>query len=440
MFRENKLSKYIIVSGLLHVVIAAAMAGIYAEQSQRNRTLEIKSVIRLQYQEPEPPPPKPKPKPVVKPPKKVVPKKKPKPQEKPKVEPKVVVPPKVTRRRRRMSASAPSLGASNAPRQTVSASGVTGIKGARGRSEELPTAISASGIDNPNLTTETGGTGLTPGLTHGSMKMPTGTGSIPSAGGKEIAGFRMGTSGTGNGVGKLDVTGSGGRGGKADDGPGAGLGSFSGRMDTGGGKGTTGLGAGSSDGMGKVDAASAGSNPGPGRGGPGTGGHELASSRSAPNLPSSSTKPRKTTEAPETKNLPEETRDGATGKKVFKTDAKTNMTSVKRRVETPEKRSFENALQDEIIKNLNVLRKMYEDWQNLKISNIPKVLQITIELGTENGKPKLMKLDLHQSNISARIKDDLTKKIKTWKFKSLFDGKNDPKKWPVKLSGKVSWQ
>ena len=83
---------------------------------------------------------------------------------------------------------------------------------------------------------------------------------------------------------------------------------------------------------------------------------------------------------------------------------------------------------------------MYEDWQNLKISNIPKVLQITVELGTEKGKPKLLKLDLHQANISPRIKDDLNKKIKTWKFKSLYDGKNDPKKWPVKLSGKVTWQ
>ena len=262
MFRENKLSKYIIVSFLLHILVAAAMAGIYAEQSQRNRTLEIKSVVRLQYMEPEPPPPKPKPKPVVKPPKKVAPKKKPKPQKEPQVKPKEVVPPKVTRRRRRMTSSAPSLGASSVPRQTVSASGVTGIKGARGRSDELPTVTSASGINNPDLTTTTGGTGLTPGLTHGSMKMPIGTGSIPSAGGKDIAGFRMGTSGTGDGVGKLDVSGSGGRGGKADDGPGAGLGSFAGRVNTGGGKGTTGLGVGSGDGMEKVDAAPAGSKPG----------------------------------------------------------------------------------------------------------------------------------------------------------------------------------
>lgn len=440
MFQENKLSKYIIVSFLLHILVAAAMAGIYAEQSQRNRTLEIKSVVRLQYLEPEPPPPKPKPKPVVKPLKKVAPKKKPKPQKEPQIKPKEVISPKVIRRRRRMTASAPSLGASNAPRQTVSASGVTGIRGARGRSEELPTVTSASGINNPDLTTKTGGTGLTPGLTHGSMKMPIGAGSIPSAGGKEIAGFRMGTSGTGDGVGKLDVAGSGGRGGKADDGPGAGFGTFAGRVNTGGGKGTTGLGAGSGDGMEKMDAAPAGSKPGPGKGGPGTGGYELGSSRGAPSLPSSSAKPRKTAEAPGTENLPEEKRDGATGKKEFRTDAKTNMTSVKRAVETPKKRTFEDALQAEINKNLHVLRKMYEDWQNLKIPNIPKVLQITVELGKEKGKPKLIKLDLHQSNISARIKDDLTEKIRTWKFKSLFDGKKDPEKWPVKLTGKVSWQ
>jgi hypothetical protein len=67
-------------------------------------------------------------------------------------------------------------------------------------------------------------------------------------------------------------------------------------------------------------------------------------------------------------------------------------------------------------------------------------LQITIELGSEKGKPKLMKLNLHQAKVSSRIRDDLTSKIKTWKFASLFDGRNDPDKWPIKLSGKISWQ
>ena len=75
---------------------------------------------------------------------------------------------------------------------------------------------------------------------------------------------------------------------------------------------------------------------------------------------------------------------------------------------------------------------MYEDWENSKVPNIPKALQITIELGSENGKPKLIKLNLHQAKVSARIRDDLTTKIKTWKFESLFDGQNDPDKWVIR--------
>ena len=442
MFRESKLSKYLIASGILHIFIALAMAGIYAEQPQRHRILEIKSVVRIQYEEPEPEPPPPKPKPVVKaPPKKVAPKKKPKVEEKPKVEPQEIVPPKTTRRRRRMTTSAPSLGADNVPRRVVSASGVTGIKGARGRADELPTVSSASGIDDPKLSTEVGGTGLTPGLTHGSMKMPAGTSHLPGAGGKQVAGFRMGKSGTGSDVGEVDISGSGGRDGRADEGPGTGSGVFAGRVNVGGGKGTTGLGVGSGDGMGEVDAAPVGSEPGPGRGGPGAGGYQLGGSRGAPSLTTSSgAKSGKTKETPGTKSIPEEKRDGATGKKEFEADARTNMTSVKQNIVEPEKSSFGDALQSEINKNLHVLRKMYEDWQNARLPKIPKVLQITIELGTENGKPKLLKLDLHQASVSPRIRDDLTSKIKTWKFESLYDGKNDPEKWPIKLSGKISWQ
>ena len=83
---------------------------------------------------------------------------------------------------------------------------------------------------------------------------------------------------------------------------------------------------------------------------------------------------------------------------------------------------------------------MYEDWQNLKIPDIPKVLQITVELDTEKGKPKLLKIDFHRAVLDPKIKDDLTKKIRDWKFQSLYDGENNPKKWPVKLTGKISWQ
>lgn len=106
----------------------------------------------------------------------------------------------------------------------------------------------------------------------------------------------------------------------------------------------------------------------------------------------------------------------------------------------PVSRGFEDALQEEINKDLYSLRKMYEDWQNLKIPDIPKALQITIELNTEEGKPKILSINFHNATLSPRIKDDLTKKIRGWKFKSLYDGKDDPQKWPIKLTGRVTWQ
>ena len=437
MFRENKLSKYLIASGILHIFVALAISRIYAEQPPRQERLM--KAVRIEYKEVKPPP---KPKVVVKPqPKKVAPKKKkPKPKEEPKIIPKVE-PPKVTRRRRRMSASAPSLGAGTARRQSISAPGVAGIKGARGPVDELPTLRSSGGIEYPNVVTKVGGTGLTPDQTHGSMNVPTGVSYLPGAGGKEVVGFRIGTSAAGNGVGKLDVSGSGGRGGQAEEGPGTGLANFAGRVNTGGGKGTTGLGVGKSDGMGETDSESSGSKKGAGKGSPGLGGPDAGSSRVAPSLTRGAKfRDGNTKEQPGTEVIPEDKRDGATGKKEFEADAKTNMTSARQVIVKPEKRAFGDALQNEINRNLNGLRKMHEDWQNLKIPNVPKALQITVELDAENGKPKLLKLDLHNANIPSRIRDDLTKKVEKWKFKSLFDGKNDPKKWPIKLAGKISWQ
>ena len=440
MFWENKLSRYILASGILHIIIAAVMAGIYAEQPQRYRPLEIKSAVRVQYREPEPPP---KPKVVTKvQPKKVAPKKEtPKPKEEPKITPQKVEPPKVTRRRRRMSTTTPGFGTGTAPRQRKSAPGVSSIKGARGSTNELPAVHSPGGVEHPDLVTKTAGTGLTPGLTHGSMKTPEGASSFPGAGGKEVAGFRTGTPNAESGVGKLDISGSSGRSGKADKGPGAGVSTFTSRVNVGDGLGTTGLDAGKSDGMDEVDTEPAGGQPGKGKGDPGLGGYQVGSSRIAPDLTTGAApKDKKTKELPGTKSIPEEKRDGATGKEKFKADAKTNMTSTDRPIDKPEERVFEDALQGEIIRNLNGLRKMHEDWQNLSIPDIPKALQITIELGLEKGKLKLLKLDLHKTGISPKIKDDLTKKIKTSKFKSLFDGKDDPKKWPIKLTGKISWQ
>ncbi len=418
------MSKYLIVSGILHIFIALAISRIYAEQPPpQERRMRA---VRIEYEEVKPPP---KPKVVAKvQPKKVVPKKeKPKPKEEPKVTPQKVEPPKVTRRRRRMSASAPSLGAGTAPRQSRSAPGVTGIKGARGPTDELPAVRSASGIEDPNVITKTGGTGLTSDRS-GSMATPTGSSSLPGAGGKEIAGFRIGASGAGDGVARLDISGSGGKGGRSDKGPGTGLSNFAGRVTVGGGRGDTGLGVGASDGMDGVDSESAGNKAGEGRGSPGLGGHQTGASRSAPNLTTgAATKDGTARKLPGTKSIPEEKRDGATGKKEFKAGAKTNMTSASRTIEKPEERAFGDALQGEINRNLHGLRKMYEDWQNLNIPGIPKVLQITVELGLEKGELKLQKLELHKADISSKIKNDLTRKIETWKFKSLYDKKDDPK-------------
>ena len=131
MFRENRLSRYLIASLVLHIIVALAMSAIYAEQSQLRRPLEIKSAVRIEYKDPEPPP---KPKVVTKvQPKKVAPKKpKPEPKKEPEVEPIKEEPPKVTRRRRRMSASAPSLGVGPASRTTRAAPGSTSRSSAAG--------------------------------------------------------------------------------------------------------------------------------------------------------------------------------------------------------------------------------------------------------------------------------------------------------------------
>ena len=116
------------------------------------------------------------------------------------------------------------------------------------------------------------------------------------------------------------------------------------------------------------------------------------------------------------------------------------MTNVTPVLDEPASEGFDDVLAGEINKHMHTLRKMHEDWQNLKVPKIPKVLQITIELDTEKGKPKLIKADFHNPALAARITNDLTKKIKEWKFESLYDGKDDPKKWPIKLRGKISWQ
>ena len=442
MVRKKKLSKYLLISFVIHIILAVAMSVIYAEQPRKKAGLKIVSSVRVQYKEPEPPPePKPKPKVVNKTtPKKVVPPKK----KEPKVTPQKVEPPKVTTRQRRMNAPAPGVVSEKAPRRSRSAPGVAGLKGTRGTPGDRPGVQPSGGIPHPTLTTKTGGSGLSPGITHGSMQVPSGSSQIPSAGGREAGGFRMGNSRTGDGVGEVDVPGSGGTGGTGGsdvEGPGAGLSDIGRRNSPGGGKGTTGLGVGETSGMGEVDSEPGGGRPGGGGGGPGSGGYNATPSRSGPGLTNRTTAVAKgDKDLPQKTDLPEEKRAGATGKKDFKADLGKGMTGVNRILNEPTTQGFEDALQGEINKNLHSLRKIHEDWKNLKLPNVPKVLQITIELDTEKGKPKLIKADFHNPSLSSRISDDLTKKIREWKFESLFDGKDDPKKWPIKLSGKISWQ
>ena len=83
---------------------------------------------------------------------------------------------------------------------------------------------------------------------------------------------------------------------------------------------------------------------------------------------------------------------------------------------------------------------MHEDWQNRKIPGIPKTLQLTVDLDLQKGKVKLLKVDFHNPSLPAEIKSDLTERIRGWKFRSLYDGKDDPQKWPIRLAGKISWQ
>jgi hypothetical protein len=435
MFREKRLSKYIIVSGLLHIFIALAMSRIYAEQPQRHRRLEIMGTVKIQYKEPEPPP-KPEPKVVTE----VQPEKKP-PLKEEKVASQKLAPPKVVQQKRRTSASAPGLSFDKAPERSRSAPGIAGMKGVRAPSGDLPGMRASGGISHPSLTTRKGGSGLSPGRTHGSMEMPTGSNPLPGAGGREMAGFRTGASRTGTGIGRVDIPGRDGTGDRSAEGPRASLSTATGRIGVGGGKGTTGLGVGTTEGMGEIESEPTGGRPDGGSSGPGTEGYHAAESRGGPSLTTQArAETGKDKELPATKELPEEKSSGATGKKEFKADLERNMTSVTQTLHQPASRGFEDALQGEIKKNLYSLRKMHEDWQNQKVPNIPKVLQITIELGMEKGKPKLLKVNFHNAILSPRIKDDLTKKIRDWKFESLYDGKDDPKKWPIKMSGKISWQ
>ena len=437
MAQKKKLSKYLIVSGLIHVLIALAISGLYAEQPKKHRRLEIVGSVKIQYKEPEPPP-KPKVVTRVQPEKKVALKEK-----EPKITSQKVSSPKAPQQTRRRSASAPGLAMEKAPQRSKSAPGVVGVEGTRGSTGDLPGMPASGGVYRPDLTTtKTGSSGLLPGRTHGSMEMPTGSAPLPGAGGKAVAGFKTGVSQTGSGIGRVDISKRSESGGTGMDGPGASLSAVTGRAKVGGGKETTGLGVGASDGMGEIESdPTGGGGAGGGDTGPGIGSSGSVGARSGPSLTTGAGIKTGDKELPATKELPEEKRVGATGKKEFKAKLGKGMTSVTPHLdEEPSQSGFDDALQGEINRNLYSLRKVYEDWQNLKVSNIPKALRITIELGMEKDKPKLLKVNFHSATLSPRIKDDLTKKIKEWEFKSLYDGKDDPEKWPIKLTGRISWQ
>ncbi|HGJ65125.1 TPA: hypothetical protein ENS27_07015 [bacterium] len=112
------------------------------------------------------------------------------------------------------------------------------------------------------------------------------------------------------------------------------------------------------------------------------------------------------------------------------------------KVEAPKKednRNFGEVLQEEINKDLHSLRKLYEDWNNSKLSDIPKALQITVVVNKSGNQVTVSSIDFH-TKLNSRISDDLTKRIKSWKFASLNDGKDDPTEWPVKMNGRISWQ
>ena len=433
MFKKGKLSTYILISTLLHLLIAVALSRIWAEQSSKPRGLRIVSSVRIEYKKPQPPP-KPKPKIVAKsqPTKKKAKPKKPKPKvSAPKVEPQ-----KVTRRSRRINAPAPGLALERAPQRSRSAPGIAGLKGQYGLPGDRPGMVASGGIDKPKLTTKVGGSGLSPAITHGSMKILEGTGSLP--------GFRTGISRLGTGTGRVDIAGRGGSGGtrgKELEGPGAGS-SPMGRIDRiGGGKGTTGLGVGSTSGMGDVESEPGGRGSGGEGAGPGTGGTGLVEARRGPGLESGGHgKTGSGKELPGKKQIPEEKRKGATGKKEFKAKVKKDMSASTEPIKKPASRGYESALQGEINRHLHTLRRMHEDWQNRKIPGIPKTLQLTVDLDLQKGKVKLLKVDFHNPSLPAEIKSDLTERIRGWKFRSLYDGKDDPQKWPIRLAGKISWQ
>jgi hypothetical protein len=334
-----------------------------------------------------------------------------------------------------------------------SSPGSSGQQGKRGNPGDRPGKMSAGGIVSEDMITKTGGTGLRSDKIYDNMVIPAGKGSDFGAGGKDTSGFKFGVTENGRGNGRIDVAGRGGSGGTnglGNEGPGQGLSTGTGK-GTGGGKGTgIGLGDGSGKGgmgtgTGTGTGAGDGSGVGPGKGGvgdggPGTGSYEPGASRNNPNPATRSSSGNSNTGSPRKTPVVDDKR-AVIGREGFKADIGKDMAGPK--VVPPEKtdnRDFGDALQEEINKDLHSLRQLHEDWQNSNIAGIPKALQITVVLNKSGSGLTVSSIDFHSKGLSPKISDDLTKRIKTWKFKSLSDGKDDPTTWPVKLNGRITWQ
>ena len=327
-------------------------------------------------------------------------------------------------------------------------SGTPGLKGTRGTPGDRPGMTSAGGIVDKDLITKTGGTGLKTDKVVPMSVIPAGNGNTIGAGGKGVSGFQYGASENGRGAGRVDIAGRGGSGGtrgKGEDGPGQGLSSGTGSGKGSGGKGTTGIGLGDGSGTGGMGTGS-GTGTGTGKdgvgeGGPGLRGTSINAQRSNPNLMTKNSGGNDKIKDSPRKNPALEDKRNAGSRDGFKADLGKDMNNARTAPsEKPNDRDYSDALQEEINKDLHSLRKLYEDWQNSKIPDIPKTMQITVALNMEGGEAKVSSIDFHNTALSSRIKDDLTKRIKIWKFKSLYDGKDDPSKWPLKLNGKISWQ
>lgn len=440
--RKDRFSLCLLLSFIFHVIVALAISRIYAEPPQSQRRLTLVSSVRIQFKNIEQ-----------------------------KVQNKLVhrsQSEQVSVAKRSIKEKQPVVTKSVRPTEVVKelqpweaallsanrsagggGQGSSGSKGTLGAPGDRPGMSASRGIDSPLISSKTGGSGLSADRIHGSFALPTGSSNLPGGGGNEDIGFQAGFSKTGRGIGKIDVPGrggAGGTGGRANEGPGRGLARGSGTSGSGAGKGSAGIGIG--DGAGKMGLGGTGEGPGAGSGrgsgtgtGPGTSAYSIRSSKPEPNTQIQVQDKETVQEAPGKTEVMDKSRPSAMAREGFKAELSRSISNLQPEApKTPEPKGYQSALQDEINRDLHSLRKMYEDWQNLKLPEIPKSLQITVTIDSDNGSAKILSIDLHSNSLPQRIKDDLTRKIKGWKFRSLFDGKDDPKSWPVILTGRISWQ